>query len=308
MGKASDTSRNLFSDLAWLPEAPSDFRILNRALADGASSEPLGPQLMRLAMHALSDTQLERLAGTVRTLLARGANLAPLTPFRLGVVGTGTFDLILPALIASAVRHGVLLECVTGSYGQLVQEALQSTSVINAARCDAVLLALDHRSLPIASSLADRGSSAAACLSFIDMLRQGFRDNSGASCVVQTFAPPPEAFFGSLERRVASSTRAILEVVNQGLIEGLTERPICSSMSRRWQRQSVLPSGIPRNNGTLPNCPSVRPTRGTTQTLLDGYWAPCEARPVDVSFSTWTILSGGRDRRRRIGRNQDCAG
>jgi FkbH-like protein len=211
----------MFADLAWLPEAPADFRAMNRALAEETAAGSRGPEVIRLATHALSDTQLERLAGSIRTLVARGANLAPLTTVRLGVVGTGTLDLVLPALVASAARHGILLECVTGSYGQFVQEALQPDSAINAARCDAVLLALDHRSLPISSGLAGRDSSVAACLSFIEMLRRGFRDNSGASCIVQTLAPPPEALFGSLDRRVATSTRAIVEAVNQGLVRQL---------------------------------------------------------------------------------------
>jgi len=213
--------RHLYADLAWLPPAPADFRSRIRALSEHGT----GAAIAQLATHALGDNQLARLAGTIRSLAGSNADLAPLTPFRLGVIGTGTLDLLIPALIGSAARHGILLECVQAEYGQLAQEALEPGSKINRAGCDAVLIALDHRSLPIPAGLADRAASAEASIAFLDMLREGFCRNSGAACIIQTVAPPPEALFGSLDRRVASTMRGVLDAVNRQLVERLEGTP-----------------------------------------------------------------------------------
>lgn len=215
--------RNLFADLTWLPEPPADFRARIRALAAGV--EGAGDEIIGLATHALSDSQLIKLAETIHQLTAEGKDLSPLTPFKLGVIGTGTLDLLIPALVGSAARHGVLLECVHADYGQIAQEALEPDSKLNRAKCDAVLIALDYRSLPIAPGLHEREASVEACIGFIDVLREGFRANSGAVSIVQTFAPPPEQLFGSLDRRVAQTTRGLLDALNRRLVEGLSGAP-----------------------------------------------------------------------------------
>lgn len=215
---ASIMSRSLYVDLGWLPPAPADVRAQIRALAAQAADVPAaGAMLMALAGHALGDIRLAGLGAAATALSVSGADLAPLTRFRLGVVGTGTLDLLIPALTGAALRHGVLLDCIVGDYGQIMQDALDPGSSINRAGCDAVLLAIDYRSLPIPTALAERGAAVAASLAFIDLLRKEFRRNCGAPCIVQTFVPPPERLFGSFDRRVASSLRAILDAVNAAL-------------------------------------------------------------------------------------------
>ena len=208
---------DLYADLSWLPEPPADCRAQIKAMRDGATGEAI----MRLATHALSDTQLTKLSETIGLLSASGADLSPLTPFRLGIIGTGTLDLLLPALIGTAARHGIRLECVQPEYGQIAQEALDPGSRINRAKCDAVLIAVDYRSLPIPGAIRDRTGCVEACISFLDMLRDGFRRNGGAPSIVQTFAPPPEALFGSLDFRVAGTLRSILAEVNRQLVDRL---------------------------------------------------------------------------------------
>ena len=99
-----------FIGLAWLPPPPDDFR--QRCLAVTKAEQGIGRAIIQLASHALSDSQLRQLAKTISGLRARGADLAPMTPFRLGILGNGTLDLLLPALVgsAAALRHcaGVL--------------------------------------------------------------------------------------------------------------------------------------------------------------------------------------------------------
>ncbi len=112
---------NLFEELAWLPAAPADFKERVRAVDE---LEAPGRELRALATHALGASDLRRLAAAVGRLAASGAALVPLTPFKLGVLGNGTLDLIVPALIGSALRHGIALQCVTVPYGLYAQQAL----------------------------------------------------------------------------------------------------------------------------------------------------------------------------------------
>ena len=84
-----------------------------------------------------------------------------LTPFRLAVSSNSTIDMIVPALVASAARHGIALEVIQPSYDQVAQEALTPDSKVNSSKPDAVLFALDYRALPLKLSLGDAEASAA---------------------------------------------------------------------------------------------------------------------------------------------------
>src|SRR4029453_7116738 len=112
---------NLFETLAWLPRTPADFR---QRLREAMELEAPGAVLRGLATHALDAANLRRLSLAVAQLTARGTSLAPLAPFKLGVLGNGTLDLIVPALVGSALRHGVALQCVTVPYGLYPREIL----------------------------------------------------------------------------------------------------------------------------------------------------------------------------------------
>ena len=208
---------NLFDELAWLPAAPADFKDRLRAL-DGSTAP--GRALKALAGHRLGPSDLGRLAAALARLRQGGVQLAPLMPFRLGVVGNGTLDLIVPAIVGSALRHGLALECVTVPYGLYAQELLEPRSAINTAKCDAILLALDFRALPRTPD-----GSAAAALAMVDGLRQAIRRHGAATCIVQTVAPPPEALFGSADRRTAVTARHFVEAFNRELVQSLDGTP-----------------------------------------------------------------------------------
>ena len=124
-----------FIGLAWLPPPPDDFR--QRCLAVTKAEQGVGRAIIQLASHALSDSQLRQLAKTISGLRARGADLAPMTPFRLGILGNGTLDLLLPALVGSAARFGIALECFAPDYEQVLLPATTAGSALHEARPDA---------------------------------------------------------------------------------------------------------------------------------------------------------------------------
>lgn len=188
----------------------------------GNSAGDLGRELQSLASHALDLNQLMNLAKAVGKARAEGKSLHPLEPFRLAVLSNSTIDLIVPALAASAVRHGVALEVIQPSYDQVAQEALAPESEVNRSKPDAALLALDYRALPLKLSLGDEETSSATVegvMGYLKTLRDGIRTNSNAVCIFQTFAPPVETIFGSLDRALPGTLRSLVDSVNRELAE-----------------------------------------------------------------------------------------
>jgi FkbH-like protein len=211
---------SLFSELQWLPRAPQEFNAKLKAL--DASSESPGRDLQVLAASALDLNQLTKLAKTIEKWRSSGKSVSPLIPFRLAVLSNATTDFIVPALIASATRHGISLEIIQPSYDQVAQEALTPDSKVNASRPDAVLLALDYRALPLKLSLGDPEAASATVqgvIGYLQALRGGIKANSNAICIFQTFAPPVERLFGSLDRLVPGTYRSLIDSINRELVD-----------------------------------------------------------------------------------------
>jgi FkbH-like protein len=211
-------SNDLYTNLSWLPLSPADFSMRCRALLEVDGD--LGKRVQALATHALDENQLSRLAKALSKARQSNRSLNPLTAFRLGVLSNSTVDFVVPALIATAARHGIALECVTAEYDQVIQEALSPESTISGAKPDAVLIAIDYRALPLrskAGSAADADAAVQTALDYIEAVRLGIKANSKAICILQTLPPPPERLFGSLDRLLPGTLRNIIDRVNAGL-------------------------------------------------------------------------------------------
>jgi FkbH-like protein len=216
-------SVELYTNLQWLPAAPAEFKAQCAELQVGEG--PKGDALRQLAGHSLDVNQLSRLARSAKALREKNVSLAPLTPFRLGLVSNATTDFLEAALVASALRHGLDVELVKADYGQVLQTALDPGSTINRAKCDAVLIALDYRGLSL--ELQGVGDAAAAdakvdaALALVNSVRGGIHGNSGAVCLLQTIARPVETLFGNADRRIAGTWVQMTEAFNRKLAEGL---------------------------------------------------------------------------------------
>ncbi len=211
----------LYAQLGWLLPPPDDFSQACRALGERPDA---GAAIRALANTSLDGNQLSKLGRAIDRLRDAGRDLAPLQPFRLGLLGNGTLDLLAPALIASAARHGIALEVARADYDQVMQEALSPDSTINAVRPDAVLVALDVRGLPLRATPGDAAGvreNVAAGIDFLQAIRRGFRQNSNAVCIVQTLAPAPEGLFGSLDAAVPGTARDMVTRFNQALAESI---------------------------------------------------------------------------------------
>jgi FkbH-like protein len=210
----------LYAELQWLPRAPQGFSESLKALEGQVG--PLGRELQALALPALDLNQLTKLARVIGKARSNGKALDPLAPFRLAVLSNSTIDLVVPPLIASAARHGIALEVIQPAYDQVAQEALTPDSKVNSSKPDAVLLALDYRALPLKLSLGDAEAAFATVqgvIGYLQALRDGIKANSNAVCIFQSFAPPVETLFGSLDRALPGTLRNLIDGINRQLAE-----------------------------------------------------------------------------------------
>jgi FkbH-like protein len=217
-------SVDFYKELSWLPKAPSDFSSRCKELA--ANSADLGKRARTLATHALDERRLARLGRIIQDALLRNQPLAPLIPFRLGLIGNGTLDLIAPVLVGTAARHGFALECITGMYDQFLQDVLLADSKLNRARPDAVLIALDHRGLSVQPAPGNETAAEQtvdAAFRLVDTIRAAVSRNSGAPCIVQTLAAPPEGLFGSFDRALPGTARHLVDCLNRRIAQSVLQ-------------------------------------------------------------------------------------
>jgi len=208
----------LYAELQWLQRAPQDFSKKLKAVWDLEGLR--GSGLQALASFALDLNQLTKLAKVIGRARLEGKSLEPLTPFRLAILSNSTIDLVVPALVASAARHGIALEVVQPSYDQVMQEALTRDSIVNSSKPDAVLVALDYRALPLKQSFGDSEASSTTVegvISYLQTICDGIKSNSNAICIFQTFAPPVETLFGSLDRVLSGTLRTLIDRINMQL-------------------------------------------------------------------------------------------
>jgi FkbH-like protein len=277
-------SEQLYTELQWLPRPPENFSKRCRALRENGGEA--GREIRALASYALDENKLVKLANSIESLRSTPDHLRPLIPFRLGIISNATSHFLVPALTATAARYGFALECIEANYGQVMQEALAPDSMINRARADAVLVAIDYRGLVLGGPFGDSAAAEAvvgAAINELRVLRDGLRKNSGASCIFQTLARPVEATFGSLDLALPGTSRNVIDLFNRSMamslagkqdllldVGGLAETVGLSA----WHDSNLWNIGkIPFANGFLPvyadlACRLIAALRGKSRRCL----------------------------------------
>lgn len=213
---------SLLLDLPWLLPAPANYTSVVAKFSPEAHG--LGSSLQRLTGYALPFLRLERLGQKIDRLQESGANLAPLKTLSLGIVSNATTDFLGNALRATAPRYGFDARLTIADFGQPMQEALDPSSPVNRARPDLILLALDHRALPMAVSPGQNSSELAKpALAYLRRVRDALARNSGARLMLQTIARPSEPLFGGFDRMVGGTWTNLIAEINAGIIALATE-------------------------------------------------------------------------------------
>jgi FkbH-like protein len=203
------------STLPWLPPAPENFRILCRDVE--ANPADCGPQLRALAHHALSDSQLAGLARTLGKIRQKDeGRIAGLHPFKLGLISNATTKLVAPAIMASALRHGINLTLVEAEYNQVMQAATDPESKVIMAAPNAILLALDHNGYEDLRFGTHGNPEGAAA--YLEALRDGLRQSYKGALIFQTVPCPPDQLFGSFDAKLEQTQRGRIDRFNRDLI------------------------------------------------------------------------------------------
>lgn len=207
--------------LPWLAEPPDDFRHqVHKLLRRTTEARKVARHLSNFR---LSGSQLHALASPLEHLVEADSDAV-----RLGVLSNFNTDLIRPALGVSALRHGVWLRTIGTAFNQVASEALDINSELNRARCQYVLLALDHHGLPLKATPgdADRArESVTDALNFVSSVRLGLHNAADCVVIVQTVPQVSSAHFGNMERIIPGTLQWLIDRYNTDLRDSLSNSP-----------------------------------------------------------------------------------
>jgi FkbH-like protein len=215
----------MLTQLEWLPLPTGDFKDHLRDLTDAFDNGPtegLGERVLALATQALDDAQLRRLAKFSGRLAASDSAPAGFGRARVGLLGDGTLALLAAPIIASALRHGLIVEVIEGGYGAAVQESQDRSSALNTAALDFALVTSDARLLGLdraASSKAQAAERVEAAFRRLTMIVEGLRPSVASAILVQTVVPPIDSLFGSFDRVEDGSPFAMVEALNRRIAD-----------------------------------------------------------------------------------------
>lgn len=203
--------------LPWLPRAPEGVRSTLKGLS--ATDADLGLTLQKLATHNLDASQAAAFGKAMARLRGHGARFDPLTPFRLAILPSATYDFVATALPAAAARHGVALEVFVGPLDQIEQQAFSPGSDLKRGQPDAVLLAVDHRWLGLDRPALDgeAGSRVDDAVERLSAVVGALVEDGSTTVVIPTIPTPPAPLFGSYDRRAPGSVRAMIDAFNARL-------------------------------------------------------------------------------------------
>lgn len=205
--------------LAWLLPSPANFRALAKTLS--TSDEPSLTALRELAATSMDVGQLGILGRALPFILSKLRN-HPFADVSVGVVGTHTTDFLVQTLAATGLRHGISLALVGAEYGQVVQSLMDEHSQLRAAKPEFVYVSLDAAGLGLDAPRWNDGDSqnaVIAALNHVRSIRDLIRDQVKATPVLHTLAPPAGSVFGSFDRRVVGTPRAMIARFNRLLLE-----------------------------------------------------------------------------------------
>ena len=213
----------MLTDLGWLPQPPADFEARVRELRRRiVANETLGldAQVTALATAALDENRLHKLSRLAGDILKHRPPLGGLHALKVGLVGDGTLSLLGPAIVGTALRHGLILDIVEGGYNSAVQEAVDPTSEIRSAGLDMAIVVPDARLLGLdqaAGSALEADDRIDAAFARTKMIVDGLKGSVSSAIFVQTVVPALEPLFGSFDRIEPTSPFSMVEALNRRL-------------------------------------------------------------------------------------------
>ena len=135
-------------------------------------------------------------------------------------------------------------------------------------------------------------------MGYLQTLRNGIKSNSNAVCIFQTFAPPVETLFGSLDRALPGTLQKPSSTASTANWRSLSlARAMCCWMWPAWRKRWASPTGITRSFGTWPSSPSPTNSSRSTPTTLPAPIAAIRGKSrkvliLDLDNTVWGGVIG----------------
>ncbi len=213
------------ASLPWLPRPPADFRQRCKELDPrGAASE-----LRRLSSFFLDERHSHLIASALRRVSNSGARLEGLTRVRLAILSNSTTTFAAPAIVAAGLRYGLQIEVVEAEFSQVFQEALYPDSQLYRSKPDMVLLAMDHRGLPISPCPGEKETARQIVtrgLTEIEGLISAIRGNCRATVILQSIPGVVWPTFGNFDSALPGTLNRLISELNILFVERLIPQGI----------------------------------------------------------------------------------
>jgi FkbH-like protein len=204
----------------WLPLA-SNFRAELRAALEAAKPTECLETLATLAGYRLGfleTIQLDRALGQL------GLKEAPrFLPIRLAVLSSSTIDHLAPAIRVAGLRRRLLIDVLSGAYGQFRQEVLDPGSSLRQFAPQSILFSLSGReviaSVPLTATLEEVDEIIAKFIRELRSLWQKAREINDTTIIQQTVLDVTETLFGSYDRLVPGAPTRVVARLNDRLCE-----------------------------------------------------------------------------------------
>jgi FkbH-like protein len=155
---------------------------------------------------------------TYRFLRRRAEAATFLPPYRLALLSSFSVEFLHDALIAHAFAQGLCLSIHQTGFNTFRQEILAPDSDLYAARCDAVILAVDGQDwVPDAYGWSATSCDVAAFQAEVAALVAAFRKRCGAPLLIHNLAPPPWPRLGILDSASDDGQAALIARLNEAL-------------------------------------------------------------------------------------------
>ena len=195
--------------LTWLLESPKDFlkKLENSQTID---------DLKILSSYALDENQLFNLAKKIQIL--KNIKDHKLTQINLGILSDTTTQLVTPAIIATALRHGILLNVIQSEYNQIEKDSFSEDSIFKDKKLDFLFLSFDYRNLKKNLKLGNKKDFQVYFdnyLNYIHSIINSLKKITNAKIILQNIVHPCDNFLGSFENRLSGSLLFLISKVNE---------------------------------------------------------------------------------------------
>jgi len=200
---------DIYKNLGWLPSPPDDF---GQIVSEVSTLDSLA----QLSKFSLDANQLGRLYKKFKLLYEKEGQ-SPLHPFTLGIISNATTGLMPPSIISTALRYGLALKVIETEFNQVAQEAFSSESVFYSHSLDGVLIAIDHRGLPLTlcpGDLIEAEKQVKTCINYVRSVISSMQEKHGTLVIVQNIAQFPDEITGSYEERLPGTLSWFITNIN----------------------------------------------------------------------------------------------